>query len=73
MQAYQFLHKAHGLAEWQLESFEDGRHHARAFFFVAVESPAHFFVEALGSRLGDVVQDGRPAVPEVVGAFAEVV
>jgi hypothetical protein len=68
-----FLDEAHLFVEGQLEPGEDLGDHAGAHDLVAVEGPALALFELFGGRLADVVQDGGPAQPEVVGMGTDII
>ena len=61
------------LVERQLQLPEDRRHHLRAEDLVAVERPADLGIVSLRQRLGDVVQHGGPAQPQIAAAAGDVV
>ena len=73
MQPHQVLHEPHPLIERQSESGEDALGHGGANGIVSVEGPPGSLDEFLGVRLGDVVQDGGPAEPEIVAHHRHVV
>ena len=69
----QFSDKAHFFVLWELQPGEDAGDHAAADHFMAVKGPAQVLFKLFGCRLPDIVQDGSPAKPEVVGIAAYVI
>ena len=73
MEKNQFPDEFHVLVQGQFQLAENSRNHLRTHDLVAVEGPAHLRVVSLGLRLTDIVQDGGPAQPQVVGTARDVV
>ena len=66
MQAHELLHVLHVLVHGKLHALEDAWNHLFAYEVVIVESPADFFIVALGEGLGDVVKQSSPSEPHLV-------
>ena len=73
VEQHEFLHIFHLLVQGQLHGSEDLGHHLGTFELVAVEGPARAILPTLGLWLGDVVQQGGPAQPEVVALLGHLV
>ena len=73
MKEHELLHELHVLVERQFQLAENRRDHLRAEHLVAVEGPAHTGIVGLRERLGDVVQHGGPAQPQIAAAARHVV
>ena len=73
MQQHKLLDKLHFVVQRQLHALEDFGHHAGALVLVSVKCPAVVALKAFGGRLRNVMKDGRPTQPKVVGDFRHVV
>lgn len=73
MEFHEFAHILYFVVEGQLELLEYVGHHAAADNFVAVEGPSVAFFKIFGGWFADIVEDSRPAQPEITGFEADVV
>ena len=73
VQSHKLLHVFHLLVHRELHLAEDFRNHLFPDEVMVVESPSRLGFPAFRSRFADVVEQGRPAQPQVVGHFGDVV
>ncbi|MNY75585.1 hypothetical protein D3C86_2149020 [compost metagenome] len=69
MQPHQLFHKPHLLVQRQFHPSENDRNHSCAHFLMVMERPAVTLIEFFGGGFGNIMQNGRPAEPEVVGSL----
>ena len=73
MQQHQLLHVLHVVGLRHLQAREDILYHLGTHVFVAMKGPARSWFPLFRRGLADVVEEGRPAEPEVVAHFSHVV
>ena len=73
VKSYQFLNILHLFVHRQLHLPEDFGYHLFSDEIVIVEGPSRTGIPALGTRLANVVQQGSPTQPQVIGYLGDII